>query len=74
MSISEIFLTLLVALIAFGPKKIPMIAQHLGQLMSFFYRYKRKLALFWQQQLDEQALQDNIKKAEKADRDYQKEI
>lgn len=73
MSISELLLTLMVALIAFGPKKVPMIAQHLGQLVRCVHRYKRELTLFWQRQLDEQVLQDNIKKAEKADRDYQKE-
>jgi sec-independent protein translocase protein TatB len=73
MSISELLLTLMVALIAFGPKKIPMLAQNLGQLVRWVHRYKRELTLFWQRQLHEQVLQENNKKAEKADRDYQKE-
>lgn len=73
MSISELLLILIVALVVFGPKKLPLVAHHLGILVVWFNKYKQQAAVFWQQQLNEQTLQDNIKKAQKADVRYQKD-
>lgn len=70
MSFSELLLTLLVALMVFGPNKLPMLAQHLGQLLHQYNRFKEKVHLFWQVQLSEQQLQENIKKAQRADEMY----
>ncbi len=73
MSFGELLLTLVVALTVFGPKKLPMVAHHLGQWASRFNRFKQQAAAFWQQQQNEQQLQDNIRKAQKADAGYQQE-
>ena len=74
MSMSELFITMLVALVVFGPKKLPMVARHLGLLLGRFNHYKQQAAMFWQQQLKEQQLQENIKKAQKADASYENDI
>lgn len=71
MSLGELLLTLIVALAVFGPTKLPMLARHLGKLVAKFNYYKQQIETFWQQQIKEQQLQENIKKAQKADADYQ---
>ncbi len=73
MSAGELLLTLLIGLLVFGPSKLPMLAHHLGQLIKQLNHYKQKIATFWQAQLNEQQLQENIKKASKADRKYQQD-
>ena len=65
MSIGELLLTLIVALFVFGPKKLPMVAHHLGKLVGRLNGYKQQVSVFWQQQL-----QENTRKAEKADAGY----
>lgn len=70
---SELLLILIVALVVFGPKKLPMVAQHLGKLVARLNTYKQQFDVFWQQQLHQQQLQDNIRKAEKADSNYQQD-
>ncbi len=74
MNLAELLLTLLVALLVFGPKKLPLLAHHLGRLMARLHYYQQQWKTFFQQQCDTQQLQDNIKKAEAADRDYQKRL
>lgn len=66
---SELLVILLVALIVFGPSKLPMLAEHLGKLLRQYTHYKQQVAEFWQQQLAEQALRENQKKAEKVDKE-----
>ncbi len=73
MSAGELLLTLLVALFVFGPSKLPMLAHHLGKLFAKLNYYKQKAAMFYQSQLNEQQLQENIKKAEQADINYRQE-
>ncbi len=70
MSAGELLLTLLIALLVFGPSKLPMLAHHLGKLIQRLTHYKQQLAIFWQSQLNEQQLQENIKKANQADSNY----
>ena len=70
MSTGELLLTFIVAILVFGPKKLSMLAYHLGKLVSRFNQYKQQALVFWRQQLSEQQLQENIKKAEKADNHY----
>lgn len=72
MSMGQLLLTMLVALLVFGPSKLPMLAQHLGQLMSKLNKYKQQAANLWQTQLNEQHLQENERRAFKADASYQK--
>jgi sec-independent protein translocase protein TatB len=71
MNLSEIILTILVGLTVFGPKKLPMLARHLGQLINRLNRYKQQASLLWQAFLKEQQLDENRKKARQADLSYQ---
>ena len=72
MSLAELLLILMVALLVFGPKQLPMVASHLGSLLRRLNRYKEKSKGLWQQSLYVEQLQDNTKKAAAADADYQK--
>ena len=73
MSSGELLLTLIVALIVFGPGKLPMLAEHLGKLLRHVNHFKQQATTFWQEQSNEQQLRENIRKAEKADSVYQDE-
>lgn len=66
----ELLVIFIVALIAFGPKKLPMLATHLGLLMSQLQQWKTQAQAFWQQQLNEYQLLENQRKAEEADKHY----
>ncbi len=70
MSSSELLLTFLVALIVFGPNKLPMLAEHLGKLFRQLEFFRNQAATFWQKQLAEQQLRENTHKAEQADMIY----
>lgn len=74
MSTGQLLLTLLVALLVFGPDKLPMLARHLGRIFVKFNGYKQLIIQSWQKQLQqdikEQQLMDNTKKAQKADASY----
>jgi sec-independent protein translocase protein TatB len=72
MSSGELLLTFIVALIVFGPSKLPMLATHLGMLMRKINQFKAHAAAFWQQQLNEIQLEENKRKAEKIDEEYNK--
>jgi sec-independent protein translocase protein TatB len=67
MNLSEVMVTLVVALLVFGPKQLPMVAHHLGKLMNRITRLKQLIATYWQQQLNEQQLKENTRKAEDAE-------
>lgn len=66
----ELLVILVVALIVFGPGKLPMLAEHLGKLFRQINLLKQKVNSFWQAQLNEQQLLENKRKAEKADASY----
>jgi len=70
MSFGELLLILVVALFVLGPKKLPMLAYHLGKLIRYCHHYKQRALIFWQQQYD---LQESMDKAVKADRKYHSE-
>ncbi|HAT1596608.1 TPA: twin-arginine translocase TatA/TatE family subunit [Legionella pneumophila] len=72
MSLGELLLIFIVAIIVFGPTKLPMLATHLGQFMRKVNQLKEHTSSFWQQQLNEIQLHENQRKAEKADLHYQK--
>lgn len=72
MSSGELILTFIVALIVFGPSKLPMLATHLGLLMRKINLIKEHVSSFWQQQLKEHQLQENQRKAEHVDEQYKK--
>lgn len=70
MTSGEILLTSVVALLVFGPAKLPMLATHLGQLLKKLNQLKDVATQFWQQQQNELQLQENQRKAEAADVKY----
>lgn len=70
MSSGELLLTLLVALIVFGPSKMPMLASHLGSALRKIKQYKSHVELLWQQQLAQLQLQEKEQKAKRADEQY----
>lgn len=70
MTTAELLVIFLVALIVFGPSKLPMLAEHLAKLVKMAGKLKGQAATFWQNQLNEQRLKENQKKAESADEKY----
>lgn len=66
----ELLLIFIVALVVFGPTKLPMLATHLGLLVRKLQRLKTQANTFWQQQINEYQLQENKRKAEEADQQY----
>lgn len=73
MSSGQLILTALIALLVFGPNKLPMLARHAGLLMARLERYKHQATALWQAQLNEQKLQENTRKAHAADAVYQQD-
>lgn len=73
MSSGELLIIVLVALIVFGPNRLPMLASHLAKLWRQIQFFKEEAAAFWQKQLNEQQLRENNHKAEQADSRYQQE-
>ncbi|MBI2784973.1 MAG: twin-arginine translocase TatA/TatE family subunit [Legionella longbeachae] len=73
MSGGELLVILIVALIAFGPKKLPMLATHLGLLLMKFNQIKTQAFTLWQLQLKELQLEENQRKANAADEQYKKD-
>lgn len=66
----ELLLTLLVALLVFGPNKLPMLAEHMAKLFRQLNLLRQQAILFWHTQLKEQQLKENSRKAEQADQLY----
>lgn len=73
MSLAELLVTLFVALIVFGPQKLPEVASRLGRVFFKLNRLKQQFSTAWQKQLDQEQLRENTRKAEKADLFYQKQ-
>jgi len=73
MSPGQLFLTVLIALLVFGPNKLPMLARHAGLLIARLMRYKQQAIALWQSQLNEQQLQENTRRAQEADAVYQQD-
>ena len=71
MSLGELLVTLLVALLVFGPKQLPMVAYHLGKCWRRINEYKQQLATLWHAQWKEHQLQENTRKAKEADASYE---
>ncbi|KTD52032.1 TatB protein (twin arginine translocation) [Legionella quinlivanii] len=73
MNSAELLVIAIVAVIVFGPGKLPMLAEHLGKLFRQFNRFRDQASQFWQQQMNEQQLKENERKAKEADSVYQRE-
>ncbi|CEG58970.1 Sec-independent protein translocase subunit TatA/TatB [Legionella fallonii] len=74
MSGGELLLTFIVALIVFGPSKLPMLATHLGLLVRKINQIKVQAAAFWQQQLNEHQLNENQRRAAQGDEQYKERL
>ena len=68
---SELVLIIIIAMIVFGPNKLPMLARHLSHALKQFNALKQQAANIWQGYLNEIQLQDNQQKAKLADQQYQ---
>lgn len=66
----ELILIFLVTLVVFGPKKLPMLASHLGLLVRQLNIWKNKINSLWEQQAQELQLKENQRKAAEADARY----
>jgi sec-independent protein translocase protein TatB len=64
---AELLLIFFVALLAFSPSKLPMLAQHIGKLVRRLEQLKQQMYGFLQ-------LQENTNKAEKADKEYTRNL
>lgn len=67
----QLFLTMLIALLVFGPKKLPMLARHVGRFVARLEYYRQQLMILWQSLLHQQQLLENTRKASEADTIYQ---
>jgi sec-independent protein translocase protein TatB len=70
MNLAELVLIFAVALVVFGPTKLPMVATHLGLIFRKIQQTREHAYKLWQQQLNEVQLLENIKKAEDVDKLY----
>lgn len=70
MSLGELLLTVLVALLVFGPEHLPMLARHIGKFMRQINHYKQMTQQFWDSQNTQLQLDENIKKAQAGDKQY----
>lgn len=70
MSISELLVIAIVAIIVFEPSKLPHLLKTLGKVVAFINDFKLQLARYWQQQTKYLTLEENIKKAQAADEKY----
>lgn len=71
MSGGELLLTGFVALIVFGPSKLPGFLKHIGFVLSKLNALKERAHLLWQVEMKKEALLENEKKALVADKEYQ---
>lgn len=70
MSLGELLLTTLIALLVFGPERLPTLARHLGKLFKHVNHYKQIAQQFLESQKNQLQLDENIKKAQTADKKY----
>jgi sec-independent protein translocase protein TatB len=71
MSFPELLVILFVALIAFGPKQLPMVVKHMARAIRLLTQLKDQAAEQWHAQAKEWQLIDNEEKAAQADKQYQ---
>jgi len=68
MSLSETLIILLVALLVFGPKQLPMLGRHLGLLFNKLNVWKNQYHQLLDNEMKKQQLEENIKKALEAEK------
>ena len=70
MSAAELLIIMLVALLVFGPNKLPMLARHLAKGVRFVTICKQRFSEFWDTQLKTYQLHENLEKAKQAAKKY----
>ena len=70
MSLSELLIVILVALVVFGPEKLPELAHNLGKLAAKGKQLKQQFNDQVQQHQLQFQLEENEKKAAEADKAY----
>jgi sec-independent protein translocase protein TatB len=70
MSSGELLLTGFVAVIVFGPTKLPELLKHMGLVVAKLHALKEQVHLFWQKEIQEEQLRENESKALVADKEY----
>jgi len=70
MSLGELIVIFMVALLVFDAKKLPVLAQHLGWVYQHIIRIKAQAMVFLNAQWNAVQLIENEKKAEIADKAY----
>lgn len=70
MSMGELFITFTVAVLAFGPKQLPLLAKHLSQAKAAMEQLRHHILQFWQAQINTLKFHENMQKAEDADQQY----
>ena len=73
MSIAELLMILLVALLVFGPDQLLRLARHLGRALAVVRRIGSELQVQFDEQSKEETLQQNIINAQAADEQYQQD-
>lgn len=71
-SIGEIAIIIIVALVVFGPDKLPELAQRLGRLFHQWQRFTSSIQKDIEESLKEEELNKRIEKAKEADQMYDK--
>lgn len=67
----ELLLIIVVALVVFGPNKLPTVAAHLAQCMRYYHQRKADLTRAWHSHYQAACLQVNEDRAKEADAAYQ---
>jgi Sec-independent protein translocase protein TatA len=73
---SKFFLVVLVFLLVFNPRKLPVLVKHLSKMYVKYNAHKLKFREYWQENIQKevqvQHLEENLKKAYEADALYEK--
>ncbi len=70
MSMAELFVVFLVALLVFGPEQLPGLARSLGRLIGKWHDLSDRVKAEIRGQAQLEQLKHNTEKAEKADKQY----
>ena len=74
MTTGELLLIAFVALVVFGPNRLPTLARQLAKFFKRVNHYKQQFYQFLEIQSLTQQLEENQKKAAKADEQYQTKL
>ena len=70
----ELLIILLVALIVFGPNKLPELAANLGKVLAKARTIKSQIDNHIEQQQLQLTLEENLKKAAQVEKDYEEKL